>query len=84
VARGTEDWTRRVWYAPLFESRSPLTCSQGEIYIGKNISSNELVAIKVERVDSKKQVLKLEVAYVKKLQGMLPRCLALYNSPVKS
>lgn len=28
-----------------------------------------MVAIKVERVDSKKQVLKLEVAVLKKLQG---------------
>jgi tau tubulin kinase len=41
----------------------------GEIYSGKNIITNELVAIKVERVDSKKQVLKLEVAVLKKLQA---------------
>ncbi len=30
-----------------------------------------MVAIKVEKVDSKKQVLKLEVAVLKKLQGNL-------------
>jgi hypothetical protein len=29
-----------------------------------------MVAIKVEKVDSKKQVLKLEVAVLKKLQGI--------------
>eukprot|EP01114_Cavostelium_apophysatum_P015227 TRINITY_DN4106_c0_g1_i2.p1 TRINITY_DN4106_c0_g1~~TRINITY_DN4106_c0_g1_i2.p1 ORF type:complete len:567 (-),score=148.48 TRINITY_DN4106_c0_g1_i2:93-1793(-) len=40
----------------------------GEIYQAKNILTNEMVAIKVERVDSKKQVLKMEVAVLKKLQ----------------
>jgi tau tubulin kinase len=40
----------------------------GEIYQAKNIITGENVAIKVERVDSKKQVLKLEVAVLKKLQ----------------
>ncbi|KAL6046385.1 Tau-tubulin kinase Asator [Balamuthia mandrillaris] len=40
----------------------------GEIYSGRDIHTNKLVAIKVERVDSKKQVLKLEVAVLKKLQ----------------
>eukprot|EP00005_Dracoamoeba_jomungandri_P006934 CAMPEP_0174269078 /NCGR_PEP_ID=MMETSP0439-20130205/39769_1 /TAXON_ID=0 /ORGANISM="Stereomyxa ramosa, Strain Chinc5" /LENGTH=265 /DNA_ID=CAMNT_0015357649 /DNA_START=1 /DNA_END=795 /DNA_ORIENTATION=- len=40
----------------------------GEIYSGRDINTNKLVAIKVERVDSKKQVLKLEVAVLKKLQ----------------
>lgn len=40
----------------------------GEIYSGRNVVTSELVAIKVERVDSKKQVLKLEVAVLKKLQ----------------
>lgn len=41
----------------------------GEIFSGKNVITNEMVAIKVERVDNKKQVLKLEVAVLKKLQG---------------
>jgi predicted Ser/Thr protein kinase len=41
----------------------------GEIYSGRDINTNKLVAIKVERVDSKKQVLKLEVAVLKKLQS---------------
>jgi hypothetical protein len=41
----------------------------GEIYAGKNIITSELVAIKVEKADSKKQVLKSEVAALKKLQG---------------
>lgn len=41
----------------------------GEIYQAKNIITSEMVAIKVERVDNKKQVLKLEVAVLKKLQG---------------
>lgn len=40
----------------------------GEIYAGKNIITSELVAIKVEKADSKKQVLKAEVAALKKLQ----------------
>ncbi|GAM19554.1 hypothetical protein SAMD00019534_027290, partial [Acytostelium subglobosum LB1] len=41
----------------------------GEIYSGKNIINNEMVAIKVEKIDTKKQVLKLEVAVLKKLQA---------------
>lgn len=41
----------------------------GEIYQGRDINSNQTVAIKVERVDSKKQVLKLEVNVLKKLQA---------------
>jgi len=40
----------------------------GEIYHAKNVITNEDVAIKVERVDSKKQVLKIEVDVLKKLQ----------------
>eukprot|EP01113_Clastostelium_recurvatum_P020157 TRINITY_DN2395_c0_g1_i1.p1 TRINITY_DN2395_c0_g1~~TRINITY_DN2395_c0_g1_i1.p1 ORF type:complete len:527 (-),score=92.01 TRINITY_DN2395_c0_g1_i1:158-1738(-) len=46
----------------------------GEIYSAKNVVSGELVAFKVERVDSKKQVLKLEVAVLKKLQGCAQVC----------
>eukprot|EP01087_Luapelamoeba_hula_P019133 TRINITY_DN6297_c0_g1_i3.p1 TRINITY_DN6297_c0_g1~~TRINITY_DN6297_c0_g1_i3.p1 ORF type:complete len:863 (+),score=103.72 TRINITY_DN6297_c0_g1_i3:290-2878(+) len=42
--------------------------SFGEIYSGGDIHTNELVAIKVERVDSRRKVLKLEVAVLKKLQ----------------
>eukprot|EP01132_Coremiostelium_polycephalum_P003332 gene3332-4177_t len=41
----------------------------GEIYSGKNILNGEYIAIKVEKIDSKKQVLKLEVAVLKKLQA---------------
>eukprot|EP01119_Soliformovum_irregulare_P002945 TRINITY_DN1319_c1_g2_i2.p1 TRINITY_DN1319_c1_g2~~TRINITY_DN1319_c1_g2_i2.p1 ORF type:complete len:469 (-),score=119.60 TRINITY_DN1319_c1_g2_i2:337-1743(-) len=40
----------------------------GEIHQAKNVITGEMVAVKVERVDSKKQVLKLEVAVLKKLQ----------------
>ena len=43
----------------------------GEIFSGRNILTSESVAIKVERVDSEKQVLKLEVAVLKKLQCLL-------------
>jgi len=46
----------------------------GEIYSGRNVVTSEHVAIKVERVDSKKQVLKLEVAVLKKLQGTARHC----------
>jgi len=46
----------------------------GEIYQAKNIVTSEMVAIKVERVDSKKQVLKLEVAVLKKLQDSAYVC----------
>lgn len=42
----------------------------GEIFSGRNIITGDSVAIKVERVDSEKQVLKLEVAVLKKLQGI--------------
>ncbi|KAL6054012.1 Tau-tubulin kinase Asator like protein [Balamuthia mandrillaris] len=41
----------------------------GEIYSGRDIYTNKLVAIKVERADSEKQVLRLEVAVLKKLQN---------------
>jgi len=41
----------------------------GEIYSGRNVVTSEMVAIKIERVDSRKQVLKLEVAVLKKLQS---------------
>uniref|UniRef100_A0A6B2LQN1 Protein kinase domain-containing protein n=1 Tax=Arcella intermedia TaxID=1963864 RepID=A0A6B2LQN1_9EUKA len=41
----------------------------GEIYSAKNTETNEIAAIKLERADSKKQVLKLEVAVLKKLRG---------------
>jgi len=41
----------------------------GEVYSARNVVTSELVAIKVERVDSTKQVLKLEVAVLKKLQS---------------
>ncbi|EGC30968.1 hypothetical protein DICPUDRAFT_50476 [Dictyostelium purpureum] len=40
----------------------------GEIFSGKNIINGEQIAIKVEKVDTKKQVLRLEVAVLKKLQ----------------
>lgn len=40
----------------------------GEIFQGENVVTQEQVAVKVEKVDSKKQVLKLEVAVLKKLQ----------------
>jgi predicted Ser/Thr protein kinase len=40
----------------------------GEIFAGRNVVTSEMVAIKVEKADSKKQVLKLEVAVLKKLQ----------------
>jgi len=40
----------------------------GEIYQSKNVLTGEDVALKIEKVDTKKQVLKLEVAVLKKLQ----------------
>lgn len=41
----------------------------GEIYIGRNVTTNEKVAIKVEIVDEKKQALRAEVVIMRKLQG---------------
>ena len=40
----------------------------GEIYSGVDTTTEEQVAVKVERWDNKKAVLKLEVAVLKKLQ----------------
>lgn len=40
----------------------------GEIFLARNVVNGEPVAIKMERVDSTKQVLRLEVAVLKKLQ----------------
>lgn len=54
--------------------------SIGEIYAGKSIITSELVAIKVEKADSKKQVLKSEVAALKKLQGAFSSPLSGYLS----
>ena len=53
-------------------------CFLGEVYSARNVVTSELVAIKVERVDSTKQVLKLEVAVLKKLQGKSQK-LSLYS-----
>jgi len=41
----------------------------GEIYSGYDVITKEQVAVKFERVDSRKQVLKLEMAVLKKLQA---------------
>jgi tau tubulin kinase len=57
-----------AWRAPLHAEAHVPRPSPGEIYSARNIATSELVAIKVERADSKKQVLKLEVAVLKKLQ----------------
>ena len=43
----------------------------GEIYSAVNIISLQSVAIKFELVDTKKQVLKIEVAVLRKLQSNL-------------
>ena len=55
----------------LFLFRSPLSFSlpSGEIFCGKNIMTGDGVAIKIEKVDSDKPVLKMEVAVLKKLQS---------------
>ena len=42
----------------------------GEIYAAVNIITLQSVAIKFELVDTKKQVLKIEVAVLRKLQSM--------------
>lgn len=41
----------------------------GEIYEGEDLISNERVALKLESAKQPKQVLKMEVAVLKKLQG---------------
>lgn len=46
----------------------------GEIYEGLDLVTKEQVALKVESARQPKQVLKMEVAVLKKLQGRL-RCL---------
>ncbi len=43
--------------------------SLGETYAAIDLHSSEDVAIKVEKLDNKKMVLKLEVIALKKLQG---------------
>lgn len=43
----------------------------GEIYEGLDLVTKEQVALKVESARQPKQVLKMEVAVLKKLQGML-------------
>lgn len=62
----------------------------GEIYEGLDLVTKEQVALKVESARQPKQVLKMEVAVLKKLQGMyicsiLPytlyfQCNSLFNS----
>jgi len=41
----------------------------GEIYEGEDVTSHERVALKLESAKQPKQVLKMEVAVLKKLQG---------------
>lgn len=41
----------------------------GEIYEGQDLVTKELIALKVESARQPKQVLKMEVAVLKKLQG---------------
>jgi len=41
----------------------------GEIYEGEDLSTSEFVALKLEAAKQPKQVLKMEVAVLKKLQG---------------
>lgn len=43
----------------------------GEIYEGEDVSSKDRVALKLESAKQSKQVLKMEVAVLKKLQGFL-------------
>ena len=43
----------------------------GEIYSAMDLVSKEIVAVKLESVQQAKQVLKMEVAVLKKLQGEL-------------
>lgn len=42
----------------------------GETFAATDINTNEEVAIKVEKLDNKKCVLRLEVIALKKVQGM--------------
>ena len=42
----------------------------GEIYEGMDVATKEQVALKLESARQSKQVLKMEVAVLKKLQGM--------------
>jgi len=46
----------------------------GEIYEGEDTASNERVALKLESAKQPKQVLKMEVAVLKKLQGEIHIC----------
>ena len=43
----------------------------GEIYEGEDVTSQERVALKLESAKQPKQVLKMEVAVLRKLQGRL-------------
>ena len=43
----------------------------GEIYEGRDLVTKDLVALKLEAAKQQKQVLKMEVAVLKKLQGKL-------------
>ena len=64
----------------VIELRGVLTCVQqvkkiggggfGEIYEGMDVATKEQVALKLESARQSKQVLKMEVAVLKKLQGM--------------
>ena len=46
----------------------------GEIYEGLDLVSREQVALKLESAKQPKQVLKMEVAVLKKLQGKTTQC----------
>ncbi len=52
----------------------------GEIYEGLDLVSKESVALKLESAKQAKQVLKMEVAVLKKLQGKILNVSHLYQS----
>ena len=75
----------------VIELRGVLTCVQqvkkiggggfGEIYEGMDVATKEQVALKLESARQSKQVLKMEVAVLKKLQGMSRTRLILWYFP---
>jgi hypothetical protein len=55
--------------------------NSGETYAAIDLHTNDEVAIKIEKLDNKKMVLRLEVIALKKLQGFFFIFLFFFRSP---
>lgn len=59
-----------LWSIIDYKFHEMILYSTGEIYQAHDTNTNQMVAVKLESATTTKQVLKMEVAVIKKLQGV--------------